>query len=253
MEILSFLAQGLGVALTPTNFMLAVFGCIAGTVVGALPGLGPVNGVAILIPLAFTLGLEPASAIILLACVYYGCMYGGRISSIMLNIPGDEPAMMTCLDGHPMARKGKASEALAISAIASFVGATLATIGLTLFAPLLVKIAIHFGPAEYFALYILAFATIGGVTGANPAKTLMAAAFGLALGTVGLDPVSGTARYTFGVFHLFDGFHPIVAIVGLFAISEILVYLEQQHSAAGPMVPVHRAYAKFSEIAATFG
>ncbi len=253
MEILEFLAHGFAVALTPTNLGLAVFGCVAGTIVGAMPGLGPVNGVAILIPLAFTLGLDPASAMILLASVYYGTMYGGRISSIMLNIPGDEPAMMTCLDGHPMARKGKAAEALAISAIASFVGATLSTIGLTLFAPLLVKVAIHFGPAEYFALYVLAFATIGGVTGANPAKTLMAAAFGLALGTVGLDPVSGTARYTFGIFHLFDGFHPIVAIVGLFAISEVLIYLEHTHATHSAVVSVHRAYARLSDIVATAG
>jgi len=252
-EIFEFLAHGFAVALTPTNLGLAVFGCVAGTIVGAMPGLGPVNGVAILIPLAFTLGLDPASAMILLASVYYGTMYGGRISSIMLNIPGDEPAMMTCLDGHPMARKGKAAEALAISAIASFVGATLSTIGLTLFAPMLVKVAIHFGPAEYFALYVLAFATIGGVTGANPAKTLMAAAFGLALGTVGLDPVSGTARYTFGIFHLFDGFHPIVAIVGLFAISEVLIYLEHTHATHSAVVSVHRAYARLSDIVATAG
>lgn len=253
MEILGYLIDGLGVALTPTNLALAVLGCFIGTIVGALPGLGPVNGVAMLIPLAFTLGLEPASALILLCCVYYGCMYGGRISSILLNIPGDEPAMMTCLDGYPMARQGKAPEALAISAVASFAGAILSTIGLMLFAPLLVEVAIHFGPAEYFALYILAFATIGGVTGVNPAKTLMAAAFGLALSTVGLDPVSGTARYTFGIFHLFDGFHAIVAIVGLFAISEVLVYLEHQHSGGSPVVAVHRAYAKVSEILPTFG
>ena len=253
MEILDFLAHGFAVALTPTNLGLAVFGCVAGTIIGAMPGLGPVNGVAILIPLAFTLGLDPASSMILLASVYYGTMYGGRISSIMLNIPGDEPAMMTCLDGYPMARKGKAAEALAISAIASFVGATLSTIGLTLFAPLLVKVAIHFGPAEYFALYILAFATIGGVTGANPAKTLMAAAFGLALGTVGLDPVSGTQRYTFGVFHLFDGFHPIVAIVGLFAISEVLIFLEHAPGAHSAVVSVHRAYARVSDIVFSFG
>lgn len=253
MEILDFLAHGFAVALTPTNLGLAVFGCVAGTIIGALPGLGPVNGVAILIPLAFTLGLDPASSMILLASVYYGTMYGGRISSIMLNIPGDEPAMMTCLDGYPMARKGKAAEALAISAIASFVGATLSTIGLTLFAPLLVKVAIHFGPAEYFALYILAFATIGGVTGTNPAKTLMAAAFGLALGTVGLDPVSGTARYTFDIFHLYDGFHPIVAIVGLFAISEVLVFLEHAPGAHSAVVSVHRAYARWSDVVFSFG
>jgi putative tricarboxylic transport membrane protein len=183
MEVLSLLLDGFAVALTPTNIGLAVFGCFIGTIIGALPGLGPVNGVAILIPLAFSLELAPESALILLSCVYYGTMYGGRISSIMLNIPGDEPAMMTCLDGYPMAQQGKAPEALAIGAVASFVGAMLATIGLVLLAPLLVQVAIHFGPAEYFALYVMAFVTIGGVTGANPAKTLLAAALGLALGT----------------------------------------------------------------------
>ncbi len=253
METLAFLADGFAVALTPTNLALALFGCFIGTVVGALPGLGPVNGVAILIPLAFSLGLQPASAMILLTCVYYGCMYGGRISSIMLNIPGDEPAMMTCLDGHPMALQGKAPEALAISALSSFTGAILATIGLMLFAPVLVRFAIHFGPAEYFALYLLAFAAIGGVTGTNPAKTLMAAGVGLALGTIGLDPTSGTERYTFGIFHLFDGFHPIVAIVGLFAISEVLLYLEHGHEGGSKAVIVNRAFAKWSEIRQTGG
>jgi putative tricarboxylic transport membrane protein len=254
LEILTFLADGFAVALTPTNIGLALFGCFIGTIVGALPGLGPVNGVAILIPLAFSLQLPPESALIMLSCVYYGCMYGGRISSIMLNIPGDEPAMMTCLDGYPMAQKGRAPEALAISAIASFVGAILATIGLMLFAPLLVRLAIHFGPAEYFALFILAFATIGGITGSNPAKALLAAALGLALGTVGIDPQSGIPRYTFGVFELFDGFDAIVAIVGLFAISEVLVLLEESHATISTrMVAVNRAFARMSDIKASFG
>ncbi|MEF2553739.1 tripartite tricarboxylate transporter permease [Aurantimonas sp. A2-1-M11] len=253
MEILGFLLAGFAEALTPTNIALALFGCFIGTIIGALPGLGPVNGVAILIPLAFSLQLPPGSALILLACVYYGCMYGGRISSIMLNIPGDEPAMMTCIDGYPMAMKGKAPEALAISGIASFVGAVTSTIGLMLFAPLLVQFAIHFGPAEYFALYILAFATIGGVTGANPAKTLLAAAFGLVLATVGIDPQSGVPRYTFGSFELYDGFDPIVALVGLFAISEIFVMLETRMGDRQGAVSVNRAFARYSEIRQTFG
>lgn len=252
MDILPLLLDGFAVALTPTNLGLALLGCFLGTIVGALPGLGPVNGVAILIPLAFSLRLEPASALILLACVYYGCMYGGRISSIMLNIPGDEPAMMTCLDGYPMAQKGRAPEALAISGIASFVGAMASTVGLVLLAPMLVQVAIHFGPAEYFALYVLAFATIGGVTGANPAKTLVAAALGLALGTVGIDPQSGVPRYAFGEFHLFDGFDAIVAIVGLFAISELLVLLETH--IAGQKVPVPgRAFFRWREVRPTVG
>ena len=252
MEILALLLDGFAVALTPTNIGLAIAGCFIGTIVGALPGLGPVNGVAILIPLAFSLELSPGSALILLSCVYYGTMYGGRISSIMLNIPGDEPAMMTCLDGYPMAQQGKAPEALAIGAVASFVGAIIATCGLVLLAPLLVQVAIHFGPAEYFALYVMAFVTIGGVTGANPAKTLIAAALGLALGTVGIDPQSGVPRFTFGEFHLFDGFDAIVAIVGLFAISELLVLLETHVSGQKAPVP-KRIFARWSLISPTFG
>ncbi|MBA3519912.1 MAG: tripartite tricarboxylate transporter permease [Rhizobiales bacterium] len=254
METLGFLAQGFAVAFTPLNIALAVFGCFVGTIIGALPGIGPVNGVAILIPLAFSLQLDPASALILLSCVYYGCMYGGRISSIMLNIPGDEPAVMTCLDGYPMAQQGKAAEALAISAWSSFVGSLLATIGLMLFAPLLVRVAIHFGPAEYFALYVLAFATIGGISGGNPAKSLLAAAVGLALGTVGLDPQSGVPRYTLGMFELYDGFNPIVAIVGLFAISEVLLLLEQDHAEVkARTIVVNKAFVSMREVLATTG
>ncbi|HET7410781.1 MAG TPA: tripartite tricarboxylate transporter permease [Paracoccaceae bacterium] len=253
MDMLGFLAIGFAEALTPMNIGLALIGCFIGTIVGALPGLGPVNGVAILIPLAFSLALPPGSALILLSCVYYGCMYGGRISSIMLNIPGDEPAMMTCLDGYPMAQQGKAPEALAISGIASFVGAVTATIGLMLFAPMLVQVAIHFGPAEYFALYMLAFVTIGGITGANPAKSLLAAGLGLALACVGSDPQSGVPRFTFGNLHLFDGFHPIVAIVGLFAISEVLLLLEQGAGERKGAIAVNRAFARWSDIRPTFG
>ena len=251
--MLGFLLIGFAEALTPLNIGLALIGCLIGTIVGALPGLGPVNGVAILIPLAFTLGLEPGSALILLSCVYYGCMYGGRISSIMLNIPGDEPAMMTCLDGYPMAVQGKAPEALAISGIASFVGAVVATIGLMLFAPVLVRFAIHFGPAEYFALFVLAFITIGGVTGGNPAKNLLAAGLGLMLASVGIDPQSGVPRFTFGSFHLFDGLHPIVAIVGLFAISEVLILLEQAAGERKGAVSVNRAFARWRDIRPTLG
>ena len=253
MEMLGYLAIGFAEALTPLNIGLALFGCFIGTIVGALPGLGPVNGVAILIPLAFSLALPPGSALILLACVYYGCMYGGRISSIMLNIPGDEPAMMTCLDGHPMAMQGKAPEALAISGIASFVGAVTATIGLMLFAPMLVRVAIHFGPAEYFALFVLAFVTIGGITGGNPAKSLLAAGLGLMLATVGIDPQSSVPRFTFGSFHLYDGFHPIIAIVGLFAISEVLLLLEHGAGERKGAIAVNRAFARWRDIRPTFG
>ncbi len=248
METLLALAHGFGVAFQPNNLLLSLIGAFVGTVVGSLPGLGPVNGVAILIPLAYSLQLEPVSALILLASVYYGCMYGGRISSILLNIPGDEPAVMTTLDGYPMAKSGRAAEALAISGVASFVGATLATIGLTFFAPLLARAAIDFGPAEYFALYILAFATIGGVTGSNPAKTLVAAALGIALGTIGSDPQTGIPRYTFGVYNLFDGINFIVAIVGVFAISEFLVFLENPMKVTEARVAMGRLGAIFHDL-----
>lgn len=247
MDILALLLDGFSVAVLPLNLALIVGGCFAGTLIGALPGLGPVNGVAILIPLTFAFGLDATSSMILLSAVYYGCMYGGRISAILLNIPGDEPAIMTTLDGYPMARKGHAADALAISGVASFIGATLATIGLTLFAPLLAKAAIYFGPADYFALYVMAFATIGGITGTDPRKTLLAAMLGLMLGTVGLDPSTGVARYTFGSFHLYDGFDPIVALVGLFAISEILFFLEQKVHGGG-LVPPGSVFPRFSRI-----
>ena len=227
MDTMSLLMQGFAVALTPESIMFAIIGAILGTLIGALPGLGPANGVAILIPLAFSLGLSATSSLILLTSVYAGAMYGGRISSILLNIPGDEPAMMTCLDGYPMAVKGKAAEALAISAIASFIGSFIATIGLVILAPILAKFALRFGPSEYFALFALAFATLGGITGKNQFKTLMAAAIGLMIATVGIDISTGVQRFTFGTLELFEGVDFIIAIVGLFAISELLFFLER--------------------------
>ncbi|MEJ2000197.1 MAG: tripartite tricarboxylate transporter permease [Maritimibacter sp.] len=229
MELMSSLADGFGTALTMQNLWLALLGTFLGTIMGALPGLGPSNGVAILIPLAFTLGLGPTPALILLTSVYYGAMYGGRISSILLNIPGDEPAMMTCLDGHPMAQAGRAGEALALSGIASFVGAFIATWGLILLAPQLVKFALLFGPAEYFALFALAFATLGGVASSNQAKAAFAAMLGLGLSVVGVDTQTGVPRLSFGEVHLYDGLDFLVAIVGLFALSEVFVFLEHKH------------------------
>ncbi len=227
MGTIELLMQGFAVALSPESLLFALIGAILGTLIGALPGLGPANGVAILIPLAFSLGLSPTSSLILLTSVYAGAMYGGRISSILLNIPGDEPAMMTCLDGYPMALKGKAAEALATSAIASFIGSFIATIGLVILAPILAKFALKFGPAEYFALFALAFATLGGITGKNQFKTLIAAALGLMIATVGIDISSGVQRYTFNNLHLFEGVDFLIAIVGLFAISELFFFLEQ--------------------------
>ncbi len=232
METLSSLADGFAIAFTLQNLFLALVGCFLGTLMGALPGLGPANGVAILIPIAFTLGLGPTPSLILLTSVYYGAMYGGRISSILLNIPGDEPAMMTCLDGYPMAQKGMAGEALSLSGIASFVGAFFATWGLVLLAPQLVKIALLFGPAEYFALFTLAFATLGGITSTNQAKSAFAAMLGIGIAMVGVDSQTGVQRFTFGELHLYDGIDFLIAIVGLFALSEVFIFLENHRGGA---------------------
>lgn len=251
METLHLLGQGFGVAFQPLNLLLALIGAFAGTIVGALPGLGPANGVAILIPVSFTLGLPATSAMIFLASVYYGAMYGGRISSILLNIPGDEPAVMTTLDGYPMAKQGRGGSALAISAVASFVGSTLATIGLMLFAPLLAKLAIRFGPAEYFALYVMAFSTLSSLTGKNPVKTMIGAVLGLMLATVGLDPGSSVPRFTFGQMKFYEGIDFIVAIVGLFAISEALVFLETTHAGEFVRYKVGRVAARVRDILST--
>ncbi|OSQ33354.1 tripartite tricarboxylate transporter permease, partial [Thalassospira sp. MCCC 1A01428] len=255
MDVFSQLADGFAVALTFQNLALALVGCFLGTIIGALPGLGPSNGVAILIPVAFTLGLPATPALILLTSVYYGAMYGGRISSILLNIPGDEPALMTTLDGYPMAQKGQAGEALALSGIASFVGAFFATWGLVFLAPQLVKVALLFGPAEYFALFALAFATLGGVASQNQAKAVIAAMIGLAIAMVGVDHQTGVPRMTFGNIHLYEGIDFLVAIVGLFAISEVLLFLEHKTGAA-PSVQTQklaRVTAPWSMLKSTSG
>ncbi|NND90031.1 MAG: tripartite tricarboxylate transporter permease [Granulosicoccus sp.] len=253
METFSLLAQGFAVALTPTTLALAVAGCIIGTMVGALPGLGPSNGVAILIPLAFSLGLDATEALILMTSVYYGAMYRGRISSILLNIPGDEPALMTTLDGYPMARDGRASDALVLSGVASFVGALLATFGLMLLAPVLARVAYLFGPAEYFALYLLAFSTLGGIASDNQRKAALAACMGLAIAMIGLDNSTGMSRFTGGNLHLMDGVDFLVAIVGLFAVSEVFIFIESHGRSSAIGVKLESITIPFKDIVNTFG
>ncbi|MEI4472254.1 tripartite tricarboxylate transporter permease [Frigidibacter sp. MR17.24] len=253
MDTLANLADGFAIAITFQNLGLALIGAFLGTMMGALPGLGPANGVAILIPISFSLGFGPLSSLILMTAVYYGAMYGGRISSILLNIPGDEPAMMTCLDGYPMARKGMAGEALSLSGIASFVGSIFATIGLAVLAPQLVKIALLFGPAEYFALFTIAFATLGGVASANQAKAAFAAMLGLGIAMIGVDTQTGVERFTFGEMHLMDGIDFLVAIVGLFALSEVFIFLEHRSTGGadeGKLKNIGRMMAPWSMIRA---
>lgn len=251
MDTLQHLAQGFGVALLPVNLMVAALGALIGTIVGMLPGLGPINGVALLMPLAFALKLPPETALILLTAVYIGCEFGGRISSILLNVPGDAGAIMTAIDGHPMARKGQGGVALSISAWASFVGSTIATAGIVLFAPLLARWALAFGPAEYFALMCFAFACITGLMGNQPIKAVLGAALGLSLSTVGLDSNSGVYRFTGDNVHLSDGIQFIVVVIGLFSVSEILLMLEHQASTSGLIRTVGRTIFNARELALT--
>ena len=252
MDTLAHLGMGFGVALQPTNLLVAAIGSFLGTVVGLLPGLGPINGVAILLPLAFALKLPPETALILLAAVYIGCEYGGRISSILLNVPGDAGAIMTAVDGYPMARNGQAGVALSISAWSSFVGSVVATIGITLFAPLLARWALAFGPAEYFALMCFAFACLTGLMGTQPVKALLAALIGLSLSTVGVDSNSGVYRFTFDSVHLSDGIQFVVVVIGLFSVSELLLMLERHHGTGAMIKNTGRLLFNLKEMASTW-
>lgn len=251
MDIFANLALGFSIALSPYTLMLAVIGCFLGTIIGSLPGLGPSNGVAILIPLTFTLGFDATSALVLMTSVYYGAMYGGRISSILLNIPGDEPALMTTLDGYPMARAGRAGDALVISGVASFVGALLATVGLALLAPLLARVAYLFGPAEYFALYLLAFCTLGGMASNNQAKAAIASCIGLGIAMIGVDNTSGLPRLTGGNLHLYDGVDFLVAIVGLFAVAEVFFFIESHGKDSSIGVKLEKVTIPWKDIVST--
>ena len=251
MDTFANLALGFSVALSPFTLFLAVVGCFLGTIIGALPGLGPSNGVAILIPITFTLGLDATSALVLMTSVYYGAMYGGRISSILLNIPGDEPALMTTLDGYPMAVQGRAGDALVISGVASFVGALLATIALMFLAPILANVAYLFGPAEYFALYLLAFCTLGGIASNNQAKAAIASCLGLGIAMIGLDNQTGVNRFTYGELHLADGIDFLVAIVGLFAVAEVFFFIESHGKNSSLGVKLEKVTVPWRDLAAT--
>ncbi len=226
MDAVRLLGDGFAVALQPLNLLLALGGTFLGTIVGLLPGIGPINGIAILIPVTLAADLPAASAIILFAGIYYGSQYGNSISTVLLNVPGTASAVVTALDGYAMTRKGRAGPALAMSAIASFAGGTVSIIGLVLMAPALARFALRFGPAEYFALMVFAFSTLSSLAGQSLAKALVATVFGLMLATVGLDPNSGVPRFTFGEVRLLDGLDFVVVTIGFFALSEVLLLLE---------------------------
>src|SRR5687768_2855867 len=226
METLHGLGLGFAGALTLPHLAWALAGVTLGTAVGVLPGIGPALTVALLLPATFT--LEPTSAFIMFAGIYSGAMYGGSTTSILLNTPGETSSIVTAIDGHMMARKGRGAAALTTAAIGSFVAGTLATIALTFFAPVLASVALRFGPAEYFGLTVLAFCAVTALLGASISRGLFSLFLGLAFGLVGIDQLTGNARFSFGIPQLLDGIDVVILVIGLFAVGETL-YQAWQH------------------------
>jgi putative tricarboxylic transport membrane protein len=225
MDELNALLHGFAIALTPFNLALMMVGIVLGVLIGVLPGLGGANGIAILLPLTFS--MPPTSAIIMLSCIYWGALFGGAITSILFNIPGEPWSVATTFDGYPLAQKGRAAEALTAAFTSSFVGALIAVILITFMAPILAEFALAFGPAEFFAVYLLTFCAFIGTSQGNAMKTIASMMLGFALGAVGLDTVTGTLRLTFGFTEVLQGFDFLIAVIGLFGIGEILLTLEE--------------------------
>jgi len=219
MSAIESMMYGFEVALTWQNIMFVLIGVLTGTVIGMLPGLGPISAIAVMIPLSY--GMEPASALILMAGVYYGAIFGGSTSSILLNAPGIASTVASTFDGYPLAQQGKAGKALAIAAIASFIGGTVATVGLMLVAPQLSKFALTFGPTEYFALMLLGLTAIASLSDGSIVKAFISACAGIMVATIGVDSQTGTQRFTFGITKLFDGIDFLVIALGLFALAEV--------------------------------
>jgi putative tricarboxylic transport membrane protein len=228
MDTFGHLMNGFSIALQPMNLLWAFVGVTVGTAIGVLPGLGPALTIALLLPLTYK--VDPTSALILFAGIYYGAMYGGSTTSILLNTPGESATIVTSLEGNKMAKKGRAGAALATAAIGSFVAGTIGTIGITFLAEPVVNLALMFGPADYFALMVLSFITVSAVLGSSAVRGLAALAIGIFLGMIGIDNQTGQARFTFGLAELYDGINVIVVAVGLFAVGETL-YLAFQRSA----------------------
>ena len=231
MEEFNSLMQGFSVALTYHNLLYMLIGILLGVLIGVLPGLGGANGVAILLPLTFT--MPPTSAIIMLSCIYWGALFGGAITSILFNSPGEPWSVATTFDGHPMAKAGRAGEALTAAFTSSFIGALVAVIMITFLAPLVAKFSLKFGPPEFFAVQLLTFCSFVGLGKGHPAKTISAMMLGFALAAVGLDTVTGTLRITFGLTDLLRGFDFLIAVIGLFGIGEILLTMEEGLSFRG--------------------
>jgi putative tricarboxylic transport membrane protein len=225
MEGLQSLASGLAAALSLQNLAFAFAGCVLGTLIGVLPGLGPAAGTAILIPLTFK--LDPTGGIIMLAAIYYGAMYGGTITSVLINVPGEAASVVTCLDGYQMARQGRAGAALGIAAIGSFVGGVFASLALAMVAPPLARFALSFGPPEFFSLMFLGLCLVTGLAGQSLVAALLMTIFGLLIALIGIDPVRGAPRFTFGIVELYDGLGFVPVVMGLFGVAEILLTIEK--------------------------
>ena len=225
MDLLSAILGGFSVALTPANLGYCFIGVFIGTLVGVLPGIGPVGAMSILLPITFT--IPPTSTIIMLAGIYYGAMYGGSTTSILVNIPGEAASVVTCLDGYQMARKGRAGPALGISAFGSLIGGTFSIIGLMLIAPPLAELALKFGPPEYFALLVIGITFLVYLSSKSIIKSFMMALCGIIMGSVGIDINSGAQRLTFGILVLNDGIGIVPLVMGLFGVSEVLLNVEQ--------------------------
>ena len=236
MDTFAALAQGMAVALQPTNLLFALIGVLLGTAVGVLPGIGPALTVALLLPVTFK--LDPAGSLIMFAGIYYGGMYGGSTTAILINTPGESASLATALEGNKMARAGRGGPALATAAIGSFVAGTIATIGIAFLAPWLVEIAVNFGPEDYFALMCIAFITVSATFGASPVRGLTSLFIGLALGLIGIDKLTGQARLAFGVPELLDGVEITTLAVGLFAVGEALYVASRRHKHEEKLEPV---------------
>lgn len=228
MDVLHSLCYGFSVGLEPANIFACFVGVLMGTLVGVLPGIGPVGAISILLPSTFR--MNPVSAVIMLAGIYYGAMYGGSTTSILVNIPGEAASVVTCLDGYQMAREGRAGPALGIAAFGSFIAGTAGLIGLMLFALPLAKVALNFGPPEYFAVILLGLTLVGYLARGSTIKAFMMGALGLILSCVGLDWIDATPRFNFNIVELMDGIDMVPLAMGLFGISEILLNVEQTTS-----------------------
>jgi putative tricarboxylic transport membrane protein len=239
MEALSSLIGGFAVVLTPANIGLMFVGIVLGVLIGVLPGLGGANGVAILLPLTFT--MSPTSAIVMLSCIYWGALFGGAITSILFNIPGEPWSVATTFDGYPMAQKGQAGAALTAAFTSSFIGAFIAVLMITFLAPLVAKFALKFGSPEFFSVYLLTFCSFVGMGKGSPFKILVSMAIGFALASVGMDTVTGQLRLTFGFHDLMRGFDFLIAVIGLFGIGEILLSMEEGLEFSGKSAKINPA------------